>query len=156
MNQISLIGRLTKDIELSQTNNGKSVTNFTLAVNRNFKNSQGEREADFINCQAWGKQAELLANYLSKGSQLGLVGRIQTRNYENQNGQRVYVTEVVTEDITFINSQNNSDRDVKNNQMNNNNDNFNKNDYNWQNSANNSNWNNTSNRANISDDSLPF
>ena len=156
MNQISLIGRLTKDIELSQTNNGKSVTNFTLAVNRNFKNSQGEREADFINCQAWGKQAELLANYLSKGSQLGLVGRIQTRNYENQNGQRVYVTEVVTEDITFINSQNNSDRDVKNNQMNNNNANFNKNDYNWQNSANNSNWNNTSNRANISDDSLPF
>lgn len=156
MNQISLIGRLTKDIELSQTNNGKSVTNFTLAVNRNYKNSQGQREADFINCQAWGKQAELLANYLSKGSQLGLVGRIQTRNYENQNGQRVYVTEVVTEDITFINSQNNSDRDVKNNQMNNNNANFNKNDYNWQNSANNSNWNNTSNRANIPDDSLPF
>lgn len=154
MNKVSLIGRLTKDIELSQTNNGKSVTNFTLAVNRNFKNSQGEREADFISCQAWGKQAELLANYLTKGSQLGITGRIQTRNYENQNGQRVYVTEVVTEDITFINSQNNGDRSGQNNQMNNN-TNFNNNGYNGQNQANNNNWNNMQ-QVNVSDDQLPF
>lgn len=154
MNKCSLIGRLTKDIELSQTNNGKSVTNFTLAVNRNFKNSQGEREADFINCQAWGKQAELLANYLSKGSQLGITGRIQTRNYDNQNGQRVYVTEVVTEDITFVDSQNNGDRIARSNQTNNYTNN-NQNGYNGGFGANNNNWNNMQ-QVNVSDDQLPF
>lgn len=154
MNKCSLIGRLTKDIELSQTNNGKSVTNFTLAVNRNFKNSQGEREADFISCQAWGKQAELLANYLSKGSQLGITGRIQTRNYENQNGQRVYVTEVVTEDITFVDSQNYSDRIARSNQTNNYTNN-NQNGYNGGFGANNNNWNNMQ-QVNVSDDQLPF
>ena len=102
MNRTVLVGRLTKDVELKYTQNGKAVANFTLAVNRSFKNAQGETEADFIMCQSWGKQAENLANYMGKGSQIGVDGRIQTRNYEGQDGKRVYVTEVVADNVQFL------------------------------------------------------
>lgn len=102
LNQVTLVGRLTKDIELKYTNNGTAVTRFTLAVNRNYKNKQGEYDADFIVCQAWSKTAEFLSSHGSKGGRLGVVGRIQTRNYEDQNGNRVYVTEVVTDQVDMI------------------------------------------------------
>ena len=102
MNRTVLVGRLTKDIELKYTQNGKAVANFTIAVNRPFKNAQGETDADFIMCQSWGKQAENLANYMGKGSQIGVDGRIQTRNYEGQDGKRVYVTEVVADNVQFL------------------------------------------------------
>lgn len=102
MNAINLIGRLTKDIELKYTQAGKAVGTFTLAVNRSFKNAQGERETDFILCQVWDKSAENLANFTKKGSQIGIEGRIQTRNYENKEGQRVYVTEIVVNQFHLL------------------------------------------------------
>src|SRR5699024_9592057 len=105
LNNVTLVGRLTKDVDLRYTQSGRAVGNFILAVNRPFSNQQGEREADFILCQAWGKQAENAAQYVGKGSLIGLVGRIQTRNYENKEGQRVYVTEVVADNIQFLESK---------------------------------------------------
>lgn len=95
INNVTLVGRITKEPELRYTQQNKAVASFTLAVNRQFKNSNGEREADFINCVIWGKSAENLANWTHKGQLIGVTGSIQTRNYENQQGQRVYVTEVV-------------------------------------------------------------
>lgn len=102
MNRAILVGRLTKDPELRYTPNGVAVANFTVAVNRPFRNQQGEQEADFINCVTWRKQAENLANYMRKGSLIGVDGRIQTRSYENQEGKRVWVTEVLAESIQFL------------------------------------------------------
>ena len=102
LNRVVLVGRLTKDPELRYTPNGVAVATFTLAVNRAFSNQQGEREADFINCVVWRKQAENVANFLKKGSLAGVDGRIQTRNYEGQDGRRVYVTEVVAESVQFL------------------------------------------------------
>ena len=102
MNSVQLIGRLTKDLDLRYTSTGKAVATGTLAVNRRFKNAQGESEADFINIQIWDKSAENLANFTRKGSQIGVNGRIQTRNYENKEGQRVYVTEIVVENFTLL------------------------------------------------------
>ncbi|RSK29178.1 single-stranded DNA-binding protein [Bacillus sp. HMF5848] len=102
LNRVVLVGRLTKDPELRYTPSGVAVATFTLAVNRAFTNQQGEREADFINCVVWRKPAENVANFLKKGSLAGVDGRIQTRNYDNQNGQRVYVTEVVAETVQFL------------------------------------------------------
>ncbi|MBC1521423.1 single-stranded DNA-binding protein [Listeria aquatica] len=102
MNRVVLVGRLTKDPELRYTPAGVAVATFTLAINRNFKNGQGEQEADFINCVVWRKPAENVANFLKKGSLAGVDGRIQTRNYEGQDGKRVYVTEVVAESVQFL------------------------------------------------------
>lgn len=102
INRVVLVGRLTRDPELRYTPNGVPVTSFTLAVNRTFTNQQGEREADFINCIVWRKQAENVANFLKKGSLAGVEGRIQTRSYENQEGRRVYVTEVVCDSVQFL------------------------------------------------------
>lgn len=104
INSVSLTGRLTKDPELRMTQSGTSVTSFTLAVNRR-PNSQGQQEADFISCVAWGKTAQVAEQYLHKGSLIGIEGRIQTRSYDNQQGQRVYVTEVVTETLSFLESR---------------------------------------------------
>ncbi|CAM2761161.1 Single-stranded DNA-binding protein [Streptococcus acidominimus] len=106
INNVTLVGRLTKDMELRYTPSNVAVGTFTLAVNRAFKNDNGEREADFINCVIWRKGAETLANYAKKGSQIGITGRIQTRNYENQQGQRVYVTEVIAENFALLDSRN--------------------------------------------------
>lgn len=101
MNRVVLVGRLTKDPDLRYTPNGVPVATFTLAVNRPFK-TNGEQEADFINCTVWRKPAENVANFLKKGSLAGVDGRIQTRNYEGQDGKRVYVTEVQVESVQFL------------------------------------------------------
>lgn len=105
INRTVLIGRLTKDVELRHTAKGDAVASFTVAVNRQFTNSQGEREADFINCVMWRKAAENFAKYTHKGSLVGIDGRIQTRSYENQQGQRVYVTEVVADNFSLLDSK---------------------------------------------------
>lgn len=102
INNVVLVGRTTREIELKYTNNDLAYANFQLAVNRNFKNQNGEREADFINIVIWRQQAENLANWVKKGTLLGITGRIQTRNYENQQGQRVYVTEVVADNFQIL------------------------------------------------------
>lgn len=105
INRVILVGRLTKDPEYRQTPNGVSVATFTLAVNRPFTNSQGEREADFINVVVFRRQAENVNNYLSKGSLAGVDGRIQSRSYENNEGRRVFVTEVVADNVQFMDSK---------------------------------------------------
>lgn len=105
LNNVVLVGRMTKDAELRYTPNNQAVATFSLAVNRNFKSQNGEREADFINCVIWRQQAENLANWAKKGALIGITGRIQTRSYENQQGQRVYVTEVVVETFQLLESQ---------------------------------------------------
>lgn len=105
MNTVQLVGRLTKEVELKYTQSNVAVGTFTLAVNRSFTNQQGEREADFILCQIWRKAAENLANFTRKGSQIGIEGRIQTRNYENQQGQRVYVTEIIVSNFHLLESR---------------------------------------------------
>lgn len=102
MNTTQLIGRFARDIELRYTKTGTPVGSFTLAVNRSFVNKQGEREADFINCVIWGKGAELLAERTRKGHMLGVVGSIETRSYENQQGQKVYVTEINVRDFDLL------------------------------------------------------
>ena len=113
INNVVLVGRLTKDPDLKYTASGTAVSTFTLAVNRNFTNQSGNREADFINCVIWRKSAETLANYAKKGT-----GRIQTRSYENQQGQRVYVTEVVVENFQLLESRS-TNQQHKNNDLNN-------------------------------------
>ncbi|OXS76530.1 single-stranded DNA-binding protein [Domibacillus enclensis] len=102
INRVVLVGRLTKDPELRYTPAGAAVATFTLAVNRTYTNQQGDREADFINCVVWRKPAENVANFLKKGSLAGVEGRIQTRNYEGQDGKRVYVTEVQADSVQFL------------------------------------------------------
>ena len=133
INRTVLVGRLTRDPELRYTQGGTAVASFTLAVNRQFTNSQGEREADFINCVIWRKAAENFAKFTSKGSLVGIDGRLQTRNYENKQGNRVYVTEVVADNFSLLESR-------KDNSNNNNGDPFAGN----------------SKPIDISDDSLPF
>ena len=105
MNKAILIGRLTKDPELRTTPTGRNVCQFSIAVNRNFTNANGEREADFINCVVWDKQAENLVKYQKKGNQIAVDGRIQTRNYEDKDGKRVYVTEILANNISFLDSK---------------------------------------------------
>ena len=105
INNITLVGRLTKDSDLRYTSDGTATATFSLAVNRPFKSANGEREADFINCVIWRKNAENFANVTRKGSLVGITGRIQTRNYENKEGQRVYVTEVVAENFALLESK---------------------------------------------------
>lgn len=104
INRVILVGRLTKDADLRYTTTGTAVGSFTVAVNRQFTNQAGEREADFINCVAWRKTAETLANFTRKGSLIGVEGRIQTRHYE-KDGNRVYVTEVVVDTFSLLESK---------------------------------------------------
>ena len=105
MNKVFLIGRLTRDPELRYTGSNVPVTTFSLAVNRPFTNSAGEREADFINIVVWRKQAENVKNYLSQGSQVAIDGRIQTRSYDGEDGKKRYVTEVVADNVQFLDSK---------------------------------------------------
>ncbi|MCS9983848.1 single-stranded DNA-binding protein [Weissella paramesenteroides] len=105
INRVILVGRLTRDVELRYTTSGAAVGSFTIAVNRQFTNANGERDTDFINAVIWRKSAENFANFTSKGSLVGIEGRIQTRNYENQQGQRVYVTEVVVDNFSLLESR---------------------------------------------------
>ena len=110
INNVVLVGRLTKDADLRYTSNGTAVATFSLAVNRQFTNQKGERDADFINCVIWRKSAESFANFTRKGALVGVEGRIQTRSYDNQQGQRVYVTEVVVETFSLLESKSKNDQ----------------------------------------------
>lgn len=114
INRVVLTGRLTKDPELKYTQSGVAVATFTLAVNRQFRTQAGQREADFINCVIWRKSAENLVNYTHKGRLVGVDGRLQTRNYENQQGQRVYVTEVVVDSFSLLDSKHDNQNDQQN------------------------------------------
>lgn len=102
INRVILVGRLTKDPELRYTPSGVAVANFTIAVNRPFSNQQGEREADFIQVVVWRRAAENTANFVGKGSLVGVDGRLQTRSYDNNEGRRVYITEVVADSVQFL------------------------------------------------------
>lgn len=122
INNVTLVGRLTADPNIRYTGSGTPVASFTLAVNRDFKNAAGEQEADFINCVIWRKSAETLANTVRKGQQIGVVGRVQTRSYENQHGQKVFVTEVVAERFNYLekregNSNSSNSQKQSNNQQ---------------------------------------
>lgn len=114
LNSTVLVGRLTKDPTIKYTPNGKVYSGFVLAVNRTFTNQNGEREADFILCRAWGKQAENLANFMRKGSQVGVTGRIQTSSFVGQDGKKTYTTEVVAESISFLENKQNGSQSVHN------------------------------------------
>ena len=106
MNKVFLIGRLTRDPELRYTGSNTAVASFSLAVNRNFTNQAGEREADFINIVVWRNQAENVKNYLTQGSQVAIDGRIQTRSYDDNEGKKRYVTEVVADNVEFLGTKN--------------------------------------------------
>ena len=110
LNRVVLVGRLTRDPDLRYTASGVAVANFTVACNRPFTNQQGNREADFINCVVWRRPAENLANYMKKGSLVGVDGRIQTRSYEGQDGKMVYVTEVVADSVQFLETKSSQGR----------------------------------------------
>ncbi|KKB24451.1 single-stranded DNA-binding protein [Staphylococcus carnosus] len=119
INRVVLVGRLTKDPEFRTTPSGIDVATFTLAVNRNFKSKNGEQQADFINCVVFRKQAENVNNYLNKGSLAGVDGLLQSRSYENKEGQRVFVTEVVCDSVQFLEPKNtqSSNNNQSNNQV---------------------------------------
>ena len=108
INNVTLIGRLTRDAELRYTPNNIATAQFNIACNRNFKNANDEYDADFINCVMWREQAERFCNWTRKAMLVGIVGRIQTRSYENQQGQRVYVTEVVAESFQVLEKRDNT------------------------------------------------
>lgn len=108
INRTVLTGRLTRDPELKSASSGISVTQFTLAVNRQYTNQDGSRSADFISCVAWRKTAENINKFFKKGSLIGIDGRIQTRSYDDKNGHKVYVTEVVVDNFSFLTSKNDS------------------------------------------------
>lgn len=105
INSVNLTGRLTRDPELRKSQSDIAITNITLAVNRSFTDANGERQADFINCVLFRKTAEIAQQYLRKGALIGVTGRLQSRSYENKDGQRVFVTEVVVENLAFLESK---------------------------------------------------
>lgn len=113
MNKVILIGNLTKDPELATTNSGISVCRFTLAVSRAYSNSEGERETDFLNVVVWRGKAENCNKYLKKGSKCAVIGNIQTRSYDAQDGTKRYVTEIVAEDVEFISTKQSGAEDKK-------------------------------------------
>jgi single-strand DNA-binding protein len=115
MNRVTLIGRVTKDTELITTTNGVNIAKNTIAVNRKFRNADGEYEADFINIVAWRNVADLLDKYVKKGDRIGIIGSIQTRSYDAQDGSRRYVAEVVVDELEFLeNKNNNNESEVSN------------------------------------------
>lgn len=105
MNKVELIGRLTKEPELKLTANQTAYCNFTVAVDRKFKDANGQRQADFINCVAWKQTAQFITKYFHKGNKIALIGNIQTRSYDDQNGQKHFVTEVIIDEVEFVESQ---------------------------------------------------
>lgn len=105
MNKAIIIGRLTKDPEMRTTTSGVNSTTFTVAVSRNYTGANGERETDFLNCVAWRKQAENIAKYCTKGTQVAVEGRIQTRSYDAQDGTKRYVTEIIADNVTFLSTK---------------------------------------------------
>lgn len=116
MNKVQLVGRLTRDPEIrySQGENATATARFSVAVNRRFKNAEGNYDADFINCVAFGKSAEFVEKYFKKGMAIGLIGRIQTGSYTNKDGQKVYTTDVVVEETEFVESKGSSSADSSN------------------------------------------
>lgn len=171
INNVVLVGRLTKDLDLKYTSNGTAVATFTMAVNRAFTNQEGKRDADFINCVIWRKPAESLANFTRKGVLIGIEGHIQTRSYDNQQGQRVYVTEVLVESFSLLEPKNKDTNKDSSNQYNNNQSNSNSNNTSHNNYGDEPNSYQSSNNAassnldpfnklgqpiDISDDDLPF
>lgn len=167
INRAVLTGRITRDPELRYTQNGTAVVQFTLAVDRQFRNQDGEREADFINCVIWRKSAENFANFTHKGSKIGVDGRIQTRSYENQQGNRVYVTEVIVDSFALLDSlQDSQQGSAPQNQNNSSQNEFNNNQGNYTQQQNNGSQgyqnqnngysNNDGQNINIADDQLPF
>lgn len=163
MNAVQLIGRLTKDIDLRYTQSGTAVGSFNLAVERNFKNADGERETDFIRCQIWRKAAENLEKFTSKGSLIGIEGSVQTRNYENNQGQRVYVTEINVDNFTLLeskkDSQNNNASGTQNNDIgeyNQQTQNTAQGQYGANNASQFGGFSNQQNSINVTDDQLPF
>ncbi|PTK69106.1 single-stranded DNA-binding protein [Staphylococcus haemolyticus] len=143
INRVVLVGRLTKDPEFRTTQSDVSVATFTLAVNRPFTNAQGEREADFINVVVFRKQAENVNNYLRKGNLAGVDGRIQSRSYENQEGRRVFVTEVVADNVQFLEPKNNASNNQPQQQR-------------GQKQTGNNPFDNSNGPSDIQDDDLPF
>lgn len=113
MNKWTGIGRLTKDVDLATTPNGVSVAKFTIAVNRSFTNADGEREADFINCVAWRKTAEILEKYCQKGDRIGVVGELQTRNYKTKDGEKRTATEIIVDEVEFLEKKKDADKKAK-------------------------------------------
>lgn len=116
LNSVSLTGRLTRDVDLRYTQSGMAVGSFTLAVDRKFKSKNGERETDFVNCQIWRKSAENFANFTHKGALVGIEGRIQTRTYDNAQGQKVFVTEVIVDNFALLESRQASQNSPKSQQ----------------------------------------
>lgn len=116
LNSVSLTGRLTRDVDLRYTQSGTAVGSFTLAVDRKFKSKNGERETDFVNCQIWRKSAENFANFTKKGSLVGVEGHIQTRTYDNAQGQKVFVTEVIVDNFALLESRQTSQNSPKSQQ----------------------------------------
>ena len=156
INRTVLVGRLTNDPELKYTGSGVAVATFTVAVNRQFTNSQGEREADFIRCQMWRKAAENFCNFTHKGSLVGIDGRIQTRSYDNQQGTRVFVTEVVAENFSLLESKNSTQNEqFEQNRPQNNGQNY-QNKQNSQSSPSRNPNNPFNSMPDIKDDDLPF
>lgn len=151
VNRTILVGRLTKNPELRYTGEGTAVASFTIAVNRPFRQN-GEQQADFINCVVWRNAAENLATYTSKGSLIGVDGRIQTRSYDGQDSKRVFVTEVVAESVQFLESKNKGSQD-ENRQSNTNTPN---NQQNNSQGAQNSNNSYNGGQVDINDSDLPF
>ncbi|MBY7145142.1 single-stranded DNA-binding protein [Virgibacillus sp. NKC19-3] len=159
LNRVVLVGRLTKDPDLRYTPSGVAVANFTIAVNRPFTNQQGNRDADFLNCVVWRRPAENLANYMKKGSMIGVDGRLQSRTFEGQDGKTVFVTEVVADSVQFLESKGTSqDRGQDTSGFQNRNQN--QNQAPWQNQNQNQNqedpFKNNGEPIDISDDDLPF
>lgn len=115
INNVTLVGRLTDEVKLNYTQSGIAVGNFILAVNRPFKSKDGEEQADFIRCVVWRKTAENTANYVGKGDLVGIVGRIETGSYDDQDGKRVYTTDVVVENIQFLQTKGNGTSQRENN-----------------------------------------
>lgn len=118
MNSINLIGNLTRDFDLKYSQSGTAYVTGGIAVQRKFKNQSGEYESDFINLKAFGKTAEMLANYFSKGSKIGISGSLQTGSYENQQGQRVYTSDVMVEQVTFVERKSNGQGNHQQNNQN--------------------------------------
>ena len=114
INRVVLVGRMTKDPELRRTSSGAAVTSFTLAINRNYQNANGEQQADFINCVVWNKVAENVERYCSKGSLVGIEGRIQSRQYDSQDGTKRTVVEVVCDSVQFLETKNNNTQSATN------------------------------------------
>ncbi|MCG0905919.1 single-stranded DNA-binding protein [Lactiplantibacillus plantarum] len=152
INRSVLVGRLTRDPELRYTNGGAAVATFTIAVNRQFTNQSGEREADFISCVIWRKAAENLTNFTHKGSLIGIDGHIQTRNYENQQGTRIYVTEVVVDNFSLLESRAESEH----HQSANSNDHSSNNSNNRKYDNNQNQYGNNGGQIDITDNNLPF